>query len=115
LLSILVGGPACISRKESKVTGRASNHEGKPLAEVKVQVFDAAISIYTKADRTFTLENSKRKKVSLLLSHPDYVPQSIEIDTSGKTGHVFVVSLAPKSPILMTVKEEITVSEFGKE
>ncbi|MDH4219403.1 MAG: TonB-dependent receptor [Candidatus Aminicenantes bacterium] len=109
LAGFLLSG-VCFSREKDKVTGRVSNHEGKPLVGVKVEVLDTDISTETHTDGTFTLKNIERKKAFLLFSHPDYVPQSIEIDTSGKTVQVIVVSLAPKSRILMTIKEEITVT-----
>jgi outer membrane receptor protein involved in Fe transport len=100
----------CFSEERDKVTGRVSNHEGNPLVGVKVEVLDTSISTKTNADGTFTLKNLKQKKFFLLFSHPDYVPQSIEIDTRGKTVQVVVVSLVPKNRMLITIKEEITVT-----
>jgi outer membrane receptor protein involved in Fe transport len=100
----------CFSEERDKVTGRVSNHEGNPLVGVKVEVLDTSISTKTNADGTFTLKNLKQKKFFLLFSHPDYVPQSIEIDPRGKTVQVVVVSLVPKNRMLITIKEEITVT-----
>jgi outer membrane receptor protein involved in Fe transport len=109
LTGFLLSG-ICLSEERDKITGRVSNHEGSPLADVKVEVLDTSISTETDADGTFTLKNLKQKKIFLLFSHPDYVPQSIEIDTSGKTMQMVVVSLAPKNRMLLTIKEEITVT-----
>lgn len=109
LTGFLLSG-VCFSEERDKVTGRVSNHEGDPLPGVKVEVLDTSISTKTNADGTFTLKNLKQKKFFLLFSHPDYVPQSIEIDTRGKTVQVVVVSLTPKNRMLLTIKEEITVT-----
>jgi len=86
------------------------NHEGKPLAGVKVEALAASISTVTRADGTFTLENLKQEKFLLLFTHPDYIPQNIEIDTAGKTAQVLEVILIARNPILLTIKEEITVT-----
>jgi len=110
ILAGLILSGMCFSREKDKVTGRVSNHEGKPLVGVKVEVLDTDISTETHSDGTFTLRNLERKKAFLLFSHPDYVPQSVEVDTSGKTVQVIVVSLAPKGRMLITIKEEITVT-----
>ncbi len=113
LIYILVGlfiSGVCFSGEKDKITGRVSNHEGKPLAGVRIEVLDTDISTETHVDGTFALKDLDRKKAFLLFSHPDYVSQSIEIDASRKTVQVIVVSLTPKSRILMTIKEEITVT-----
>jgi len=100
----------CFPEEKDKVTGRVSNHEGNPLAGVKVEVLDTSLSTKTDADGTFTLKNLQQKKVFLLFSHPDYISQSIELDTSEKKVQEVVVSLIPKNRMLLTIKEEITVT-----
>ncbi len=106
---LLLSG-VCFSDEKGQLTGRVSNHEGSPLEGVKVEVLDSSVSTKTNADGTFSLKNLKRKKVFLLFSHPDYVPQSIEVDTHQKGVQVVVVSLTPKNRMLLTIKEEITVT-----
>lgn len=109
LAGLLLSG-ICFSREKDKVKGRVSNHEGKPLEGVKVEVVDTSISTETRADGTFILEKLRQDKVFLLFAHPDYVPQSMEISTFEKTAQAIEVRLTAKNPILLTIKEEITVT-----
>jgi outer membrane receptor protein involved in Fe transport len=110
VIAVLLLSGVCFSEERDKVTGRVSDHEGNPLAGVKVEVLDTSLSTKTDADGMFTLKNLKKKKVFLLFSHPDYIPKSIEINALEEKVQEVVVSLTPKNRMLLTIKEEITVT-----
>jgi len=90
--------------------GRVSDSEGKPLADVKVEVLDSTLTTQTGADGAFIFENLVREKAYLVFSHPDYMTQSVEVSIEQDAGRVIEVSLIPKNPILMTIREEISVT-----
>ncbi|MGD8537285.1 MAG: TonB-dependent receptor [Candidatus Aminicenantes bacterium] len=90
--------------------GRVLDNEGKPLANVKVYIADSDISTETKRDGTFVLEGLGRGDLSMIFSHPDYVSQVVNVSIMKRSGQVIEVTLASKNPILMTIKEEITVT-----
>ena len=90
--------------------GRVLNEEGRPLANVKVEVVDLSISTQTRDDGIFVLEDMIQEKLYLVFSHPDYISQSVEVSVERSSGQMIEVSLTPKNPILMTIKEEITVT-----
>lgn len=94
----------------STIKGRVSSDEGSPIADVKVEVIDTNISTQTKKDGTFVLKNLDQDRLYLVFSHPDYLTKSMEVSLEIETGQVVEVSLTPKNPILMTIKEEITVT-----
>ena len=103
---------ACLlySRPEGFIKGRVSDKDGKPLGDVKVEVVESTIATQTLGDGTFVLKNLNPKKYLLLFTHPDYIPQSIEIEVGDKSKMPLDVALLPKNPMLLTVKEEITVT-----
>ncbi len=90
--------------------GRVLDDEGKPLADVKVEIIDTAISTKTKHNGIFVLENVKSKKLFVTFSHPDYVTRTIQVVVEKSHGQMIEISLRAKNPILMTIKEEITVT-----
>lgn len=92
------------------VKGRVLDDEGKPLANVKVSVLDTSISAKTETNGLFVLENLKEQKLFVMFSHPDYITRTVQLDVEKSTGQLFEISLSAKNPILMTVKEEITVT-----
>ncbi len=99
----------CFPAAENEIKGRVLNQEGKPLGGVKVEVLDTSISTETQSDGTFILENLAREKIFILFSHPDYIIRSIEIIPK-EAKQVIEVSLTAKNPMLLTIKEEITVT-----
>jgi outer membrane receptor protein involved in Fe transport len=92
-----------------KVRGRVLDQNGKPLKGVKVEVLDTSISTETHSDGTFLLENLDQDRTFLLFSHPDYVQRSVEVKP-GEADQMIEVSLNVKNPMLLTIKEEITVT-----
>jgi outer membrane receptor protein involved in Fe transport len=98
------------SLSDETLKGRISDNEGRPLANVKVAVMDSNISTQTGSDGTFFFENLTQEKLHLTFSHPDYIPQSMEVSLRESAGQMIEVTLTPKNPILMTIKEEITVT-----
>ena len=92
------------------VKGRVLDDEGKPLANVKVEVLDTTISTQTKSNGIFVLENLKKKNLLVMFSHPDYVSRTIQVVMEKSPGQMIEISLKAKNPILMTIKEEITVT-----
>lgn len=92
------------------VKGRVLDDEGKPLANVKVEVIDTAISTQTKSNGIFVLENLKKEKLFVRFSHPDYVTRTVEVVVEKSSGQMIEISLRAINPILMTIKEEISVT-----
>ncbi len=98
------------SLSSGTVKGRVLDNEGKPLANVKVEVLDTTISTQTKSNGIFVLENLKKKNLLVMFSHPDYVSRTIQVVMEKSPGQMIEISLKAKNPILMTIKEEITVT-----
>jgi len=98
------------AQTKGTIRGRVSDQEGKPLANVRVEVHDTPIATKTLPDGTFALENLAPGEYQLLFSHADYMPEALEITVSEKPGKLIEVALSAKSPMLLTIKEEITVT-----
>jgi outer membrane receptor protein involved in Fe transport len=92
------------------VKGRVLDDYGKPLANVKVEVLDSTISTQTEPDGIFVLENLKKEKLFVMFSHPDFVTRTIQVVMEKSSGEMIEISLSAKNPILMTIKEEISVT-----
>ena len=107
ILSLSVFG---LSASPGTVKGRVLDEEGKPLADVKVEVLDTTIFTQTKPNGIFVLENLKKKKLLVMFSHPDYVTRTVEVVMEKSSVQMIEVSLTQKNPILMTIKEEISVT-----
>jgi len=107
---ILVLAGFGFSLSQATLKGRVSDYEGRPLANVKVVVMDSTISTQTGSDGTFSLENLSQEKLHLMFSHPDYIPQNVEVFLEESSSQTIEVTLTPKNPILLTIKEEITVT-----
>lgn len=99
-----------LSLTTGNLKGRVLDSEGKPLARVKVYVADSDMSTETGADGTFALEDLKQEDLSVVFTHPDYISQVVNVSLEESSGQVIQVTLTPKNPILMTIKEEITVT-----
>jgi len=98
------------SYSSGTVKGRVLDDEGKPLANVKVEVTDTAISTHTQRNGIFVLENVKSEKLFVTFSHPDYITRTVQLAVEKSPGQMFEISLRAKNPILMTIKEKITVT-----
>ncbi|UCE40075.1 MAG: TonB-dependent receptor [Candidatus Aminicenantes bacterium] len=98
------------SASSRTIKGRVLDEKGNPLANVKVEVLDTAISTHTKPNGIFVLENLKKKKIFVMFIHPDYVTRTVELAMEKSSGQMIEISLTPKNPILMTIKEEISVT-----
>jgi iron complex outermembrane receptor protein len=107
---ILVSAYSAFSYGPGIVKGRVLDEEGKPLANVKVEILDTSLSAQTKTNGMFVLEMVKKQKLLVMFSHPDYVTRTVQYDMEKSLKELFEISLRPKNPILMTVKEEITVT-----
>ena len=92
------------------VKGRVLDAEGKPLANVKVEVLDSAISTQTEPNGIFVLENLKKEKLLVMFTHPDFVTRTVQVVVEKSPGQMIEISLTAKNPILMTIKEEISVT-----
>jgi len=90
--------------------GRIVDKEGVPIPGVKIEVVDTQTVTESLSNGVFILEDISEKKVLLLFTHPEYLPLSLEVLPEEEAQDVFDVILTPKNPILMTVKEEITVT-----
>ena len=92
------------------VKGRVLDDDGKPLGNVKVEVVDTTISTQTEPNGIFVLENLKKEKLLVMFSHPDFITRTIHMVVEKSPGQIIEISLRAKNPILMTIKEEITVT-----
>jgi outer membrane receptor protein involved in Fe transport len=107
---ILISVYSVFSYGPGFVKGRVLDEEGNPISNVKVEVLDTSLSAQTKTDGIFVLEEVKSQKLLVMFSHPDYVTRTVQFDMEKSSEKLFEISLRPKNPILMTVKEEITVT-----
>ncbi len=98
------------AKPKATIRGRVSDQEGRPLAEIKVEVIGTPIATETLSNGTFALEDPAPGKYTVLFTHPDYILVSLEITVSEKPGKLIEVVLAPKNPMLLIIKEEITVT-----
>jgi len=109
LLTILGCGLFFAQAKE-KIKGQVLDQEGNPVSEVRVEVVEADVNTITQPDGSFILEHITQGKIILLFSHPDYIKQSIEIDSKAKSSQKVEITLTPRSKMLLIIKEEITVT-----
>jgi outer membrane receptor protein involved in Fe transport len=100
----------CFSLSAGTVKGRVLDDQGKPLANVKVEVLDTPISTQTEPDGIFLLEDMDKGKMFVTFSHPDYISRTIQVIVEKSPDEMIEISLRAKNPILMTIKEEITVT-----
>jgi outer membrane receptor protein involved in Fe transport len=92
------------------VKGRVLDNEGNPLANVKVEILDTSISTQTGTNGIFVLENVEKEKMLVMFSHPDYITRTVQLAVEESHPQMIEISLRAKNPILMTIKEEITVT-----
>jgi len=90
--------------------GRVYDSEGNPLKNVKVEVVDTDISTLTDSNGMFDLSGLERETLQIRFSHPDYAIQSAEISLKDAAGQFVQIYLTSKNPIVMTLKEEISVT-----
>jgi len=109
LFIIFISGLSFALTKEA-VTGLVSDQEGKPLADVKVEVLDTPIATQTLPDGTFALEDLEAGRYQLIFTHPEYMAEVLEVTISEEPGELIEVSLYAKSQMLLTIEEEITVT-----
>jgi iron complex outermembrane receptor protein len=101
---------AVYSQPDRIIKGRVFSQDGQPIANVKVEVVDATLVTHTLDNGTFSLKELEREKILLLFTHPDYKPLSLEVSSEQKVGKMIEVVLTAKNPMLMTIREEVTVS-----
>lgn len=92
------------------IKGRVTNDEGMPLANIKVEAQNTTIATQTLSDGTFLLEGLELGKHQLVFTHPDYMEKTLEILIDEKPVRLIEVFLSAKNPMLLTIKEEITVT-----
>jgi len=90
--------------------GVVSDQEGKPLADVRVEVYKTNIATRTLSDGTFVLEGMIPGKYEILFTHPDYMPGVLEIDVSKNAGKTVDFDLYARNPNLLKIRKEITVT-----
>lgn len=89
---------------------RILDQDGNPIESVHVVVINTSITADSQSDGTLVLENLFGERIILLFTHTDFVPFSKEINLLVETGKVIDVVLTAKNPILLTLKEEVTVT-----
>lgn len=109
LFIVLISGLSYAQTKRI-VRGQVSDQDGKPLADVNVEVFDTSIKTKTLSDGAFALVGLELGKYQLKFTHSGYEPEIFEVTVSKKPGKLIKVIMLQKNPILLTIKEEITVT-----
>jgi len=109
LFIVLISGLSYAQTKRT-IRGRVSDQDGKPLANVKVEVLDTSIITKTLSDGTFALAGLELGKYQLKFTHSDYVPETFEVTVSEKPGKLIQVILPAINPMLLIIKEKITVT-----
>jgi iron complex outermembrane receptor protein len=84
--------------------------EGKPLTGIKVEISEIPSTTQTLSDGSFVFENIPPGVYRVIFTHPDYLADSATVDLREKTSKFIQVTLAARNPILLTIKEEITVT-----
>ena len=110
VFSLLFCSAPLIFSSSAALRGRTLDQKGVPIPGVKVEVVDSTAATESLNNGIFVLENISEEKVLLLFTHPEYLPLSLEVFPEKKAQEVFDVILLPKNPILMTIKEEVTVT-----
>ena len=90
--------------------GRVLDKDGNPLAGVKVEVEKTSLAAVTDSEGMFELEIPGLSRIGLVFSHSDYVPQSVEVAVDQGSPEMILVFLTAKNPIVMIIKEEISVT-----
>ena len=90
--------------------GRVLDERGNPLGNVKVEVLDTSITTQTGTNGIFVLKNVEKEKLLVMFSHPEYITRTVQLAVEESPSQVVDIFLRAKSPILMTIKEEITVT-----
>ncbi|MFC2169308.1 TonB-dependent receptor [Acidobacteriota bacterium] len=98
------------SSATADVKGKVSDDAGKPLANVRVEAINTPIITMTETDGSFALEELASGEYQILFTHPDYRTDMIKIDVNEKPEKLIHVTLTPKNPMLIAIKEEITVT-----
>ena len=109
LLIIFISG-FCYAQTERIIRGLVSDQEGKPLAGVRVEIYETSILTQTLSDGTFALEDLTLGEYQILFTHPDYMANMVKVTVSEKPSKLIQITLSAKSPMLLTIKEEITVT-----
>lgn len=104
-----ISGFSYAQTKET-LRGQVSGKEGKPLANVKVEVNNTPIKTHTISDGTFVLKDMEPGKYQLLFTHSDYMSNIVKVTVSEKPSKFIQVSLSKKNPMFFIIKEEITVT-----
>ena len=107
---IFIAAGFTFSLARGTLKGRVSDAEGKPLAEVKVYLANTDVFTETASDGTFVLENLEKPEFLLVFTHPEYIPQSLQISLDESSGRMIQVVLDEINPMLRTIREEITVT-----
>jgi outer membrane receptor protein involved in Fe transport len=110
VFSLMFGSAPLIFSSSADLRGRTLDQKGVPIPGVKIEVVDTNAVTESLSDGLFVLENISEEKVLLLFTHPEYLPLSLEVFPEKKAQEVLDVFLTPKNPILMTIKEEVTVT-----
>lgn len=98
------------AQTERDIKGRVSGENGKPLSDVYVKILDTSRETKTLPDGSFLFENIKPDNYLLLFAHPDYISQSVAVNMTEAQLPLLQVSLRAKNPMVLTIKEEITVT-----
>lgn len=106
---IFLCGFLCAQNKRI-LRGHVSDWEGKPLAGVRVEVSGVNRITETHHDGTFLLDDLPPGRYQVVFTHPDYFSSSVTVDLIEEPDSFIRVRLAAKNPILLTIKEEITVT-----
>ena len=98
------------SQTEITLKGYVFDQHGKPLPNVRVNVYDSPINTVSLSDGGFFLKGLIPGKYQLLFAHHDYMPGMLEITVNEKSNKQIEISLSAKNPTLLKIKEEITVT-----
>ncbi|MBS3819800.1 TonB-dependent receptor [bacterium] len=97
------------SAQKVTLKGRVTDAEGNPLSGVKVEIYKTKFQTTTSKEGTFSIKGLNPGKYRLIITHPDYMPGVLEVNV--KESREFIkIDLSKKSPHLLTLKEEVTVT-----
>jgi len=105
-------------QSQAIIKGMVFDQNGRPLPDVKIEVYNTRFQTQTNRRGLFTFKDIAPGKYCLIFSHPDYKSKSLEIIVPTQQAKLpaklpaklVKISLTAKNPILLTIKEEITVT-----
>ncbi|MBD3414174.1 MAG: TonB-dependent receptor [Candidatus Aminicenantes bacterium] len=95
---------------ETILKGRVFDENGNPLRGVTVEIFNSEKKTTTNSEGEFVIKGLESGSYRLLFMHTDFMPGVLEVTVKPEENDIIKVDLYKRTPKLITIKEEITVT-----